>query len=139
MKNGKLVLFLSLLLILLIPSMAMCQEAAQAVITSAPGLFGKIGSWIQSNAIEVLVVFVSGIAAKHGWTQYIKAFANKGAVVTKQISELFADSSAFLSTLDNAIKDDGTIQGNSVQDVLSAGKTVIAEGKDVMITIKPKT
>ena len=136
MKNLRLMLFLVLGLTLLLPFHSQAQEVAQAV--ASPGLFQKVADWFQSNMIQTAVVILSTLLAKHGITQIIKNFAARGAVITKEVGELFAGSSTFLATLDGAIKDDGSIEQNSVQELIAAGKTVVAEGKDVVLSIKPK-
>ena len=133
MKNSRLVLFFAALLIAL-PTMATLTDPGAA----SPGIFQKIGDWLQGGAVGMAVVFLFGLMAKQGWSLLIKKIANKGAAITKEVGELFSDSSVFLATLDTAIKDDGTIEQNSVKELISAGKEVIAEGKDVIISIKPK-
>ena len=130
MKNLIRFLFFVSLLLLLLPFQSHAQEAS--------GLLTKIGNWFGSGITGLVVVFVGGILAKHGWTQIVKSIAAKGTVITKEIGELFTDSSKFLSVLDQSIADDGTIKQNSVQELINAGKEVIAEGKDVIISIKPK-
>lgn len=116
------------------------QAQAQEIVETGEktGLFSKIGGWIQGGAISLLVAFIGGIAAKHGWTIIAKKIAKKGAIITKEVGEFFADSSTFFTVLDSAIKDDGKIDQNSIKEVLAAGKEVLAEGKDVIISIKPK-
>ncbi|MBV5334408.1 MAG: hypothetical protein JZU49_01200 [Sulfuricurvum sp.] len=136
MKNFKWILFFAVILILISPFLSSAQTAIEA--SQQPGLFQKVGTWIQSNLIGVGTVFVFGIMAKEGWSLAIKSIANKGATITKEVGEFFTDSSVFLSTLDNAIKADGTIEQNSVKELLAAGKEVLAEGKDVIISIKPR-
>ena len=130
MKNLKLVLFCAALLMLLLPFQSHAQDAS--------GLLSKIGNWFGSGITGLVVVFVGGILAKHGWTQMLKSIAAKGSVITKEVGELFSDSSNFFSVLDQSINDDGTIKQNSVQELINAGKEVIAEGKDVIVSIKPK-
>ena len=130
MKNLKWVLFFVALLILLSPFQSQAQETS--------GLLSKIGNLFGSGITGLVVVFVGGILAKHGWTQIVKSIAAKGTVITKEVGELFADSSKFFGVLDQSINDDGTIKQNSVQELINAGKEVIAEGKDVIVSIKPK-
>lgn len=128
-----------LILLLMIPFIGFTQEIQ---VQTFAGLFGNIGSWVQdsfSGTLEkVIGGFIAGWLMKHGWTLAIKAFARKGAVVMKELGEFCGDSSTFLTVLDQAIKEDGSIKQNSVQEVLSAGKEVIGELKDVTISIKPK-
>lgn len=138
MKILKFLLFFGGTMILLLTFQNVMAQNADAV-QAAPSFFQKIGNWIQGNLMGMGVIFIGGILAKSGWTLIIKKIAAKGAVITKEVGEFFTDSSSFLTAVDGAIKDDGTIQQNSIAEVLSAGKQVIAEGKDVIISIKPKT
>lgn len=124
-----------LLALFLIPFAVQAQEAS--AVTSG-GFFAKVKDWIALNAIEYGVVFIGGILAKGGWTLLIKKIAKKGALVMKELGEFCGDSATFLIVLDQAIKEDGSIKQNSVQEVLSAGREVIGELKDVTISIKPK-
>ena len=135
MKNSHWTLFFAVLLILLLPFQTQAQEAIQA---ATPGLFQRIGSWIQTNLVGMSVVFVFGLLAKGGWTLMIKKIAHKGTVIMKEVGEFCTDSSEFLATLDTSIKEDGTIKQNSVSELIQAGRHVIAEGKDVIISIRPK-
>jgi hypothetical protein len=134
MKNSHLTLFFAVLLIHILPFHAEAQDALQ----SSPRLFHRIGDWLKSNALELGIAFIGGLIAKSGWTLTIKAFARKGAVITKEVGEFFTDSSTFLIAVNNAIKDDGSIEQNNIDDAIAAGKEVIAEGKDVIISIRPK-
>lgn len=136
MKNLKLILLFGGTLILLLTFQAKAQEILET--GQKTGLFSKIGGWIQGGAISLLVAFVGGIAAKHGWTIIAKKIAQKGAVITKEIGEFFVDTSTLLQTVDNAIKDDGTIEQNSIKEVLAAGKEVVIELKDMKAIFKPK-
>lgn len=135
MKNFHWTLFFAVLLILILPFHAEAQD----VLQSSPGLFHRVGDWIKSNAMEMGIAFIGGLMAKGGWTLIIKAFARKGAVITKEVGEFFTDSSTFLIAVNNAIRDDGSIEQNNIDDAISAGKEVIAEGKDVIISIRPRT
>ena len=136
MKNLKLVLFFGVGMILLLTFQAQAQEIVET--GQKTGLFSKIGGWIQGGAISLLVAFLGGIAAKHGWTIIAKKIAQKGAVITKEIGEFFGDTSTLLQTVDNAIKDDGTIEQNSIKEVLAVGKEVVIELKDMKAIFKPK-
>ncbi len=136
MKNLKLILLFGGTLILLLTFQVQAQEIVET--GQKTGLFSKIGGWIQGGAISLLVAFVGGIAAKHGWTIIAKKIAKKGAIITKEIGEFFGDTSTLLQTVDNAIKDDGTIEQNSIKEVLAAGKEVVIELKDMKAIFKPK-
>lgn len=136
MKNSIWLLFLGVILILLLPFQSQAQEAIQEAAKT--GLFTKIGEWFKNQATGIGFGLLMTYLGSKGYLAVIKKIANKGATITKEVGELFADSSIFLAKLDTAIKDDGTIQQNSVQELIAAGKDVIAEGKDVIISIKPK-
>jgi len=103
-----------------------------------PGLFQRIGNWFTGGVTSLVITFIAGIFAKKGWSQIIKSFAHKTAEVTKEVGELFTNISQFSAILDNSIKEDGTIEQNSVKELLNSGKSIVAEGKDVIISIKPK-
>lgn len=136
MKNLRWVLFFAGLLILLLPFQSQAQEVVQEAAKS--GFFSKIGDWLISQGQGFLGGLVFAYAAKQGWTLIIKKVASKGALITKELGELMSDSSVLLSAVDKSIKDDGSIDQNSVKEVLAAGKEVYVELKDVAISIKPK-
>lgn len=123
-----------LLILLALPLMSHAQEVAQV----SEGFFSKIGSWVKGNLMEMAVGFVGGILAKGGWTLLLKKIAKKTAEVSVQLGEFFGDLGVFAEKVDSAIKDDGTVIPNSVLEAIEAGKHVIVEGKDVIISIKPK-
>jgi regulator of protease activity HflC (stomatin/prohibitin superfamily) len=135
MKNFRWVLFFGVALILLLTFQVQAQEVAAATKT---GLMAKVWVWLLSQGQGVLTGFVIAFAVKKGWTLAIKHVANKGAMITKELGELMTDSSVFLSVIDKSIKDDGTVEENTVPEMIAAGKEVVAELKDVVISIKPK-
>lgn len=136
MKNLKLIGFLGVALILLLTFQGQAQEVVET--GAKTGLFSKIGDWIQGGAISLLIAFFGGIAAKHGWTIIAKKIAQKGTVVCKELGDFFGDTSNLLATVDKSIKDDGTIDQNSIKEVLAAGKEVIVELKDMKAVFSPK-
>lgn len=135
MKNLKLVFFFGVALILLLTFQSQAQEI---IHEQAPGLFERIWTWAQGGTLNLFVGFLVGFLVKGGYTALIKKAAQKGAVVTKELGDLFADSSTFFNSVDKAIKDDGSVDQSSIAGVIAAGKEVIAEGKDVIVSIKPK-
>jgi hypothetical protein len=135
MKNLRWVLFFAAM-ILVIPLMA--QVGVDAPPEIKTGLMAKVWTWFVSQGQGFLGGLVFAFAAKQGWTLIIKKVASKGALITKELGELMADSSVLLSAVDKSIKEDGSIDQNSVKEVLAAGKEVYVELKDVAISIKPK-
>lgn len=135
MRNLIRCLFSVAVLILLLPLLSHAQELSP--VTSG-GLFAKVKDWATGNMIEMLTAFVGGILAKGGWTLLIKRIARKGAAITKELGEFFTDTSGFMGAVDQAIREDGSIVSNSIPELIKEGKHLIVEGKDVIISIKPK-
>lgn len=109
-----------------------------STLQKVTGVFGDLWSNAKGGAINLVVGLVVGLFAKKGWTLVIKKIAQKGAIITKEIGETFIGGSNFFSVLDHSIKADGKLEENSMKELLKAGKEVIAEANDVIISIKPK-
>lgn len=140
MKNLRLVICLSVIaLLLLLPFQSLAQEASQGILG---GFFGKVGSWVNDTLSESLIKgiawFVGGWLSKHGWTFILKKIAQRSAVVFKELGEFSHEMEALSTKIDGAIRDDGSIVANSIGEVMAQGNRVILEGKDVIISIKPK-
>lgn len=136
MKNSKLVFFFVAGLILLLTFQAQAQEVVTQ--TAAPGLFGKIGTWLQSQAVWSVILFASGIASKNGWTKTIKAIAGRTTIVTRELSHVSLAVSNFSDLVDKSIEADGSVNQNSLKEAGAAMKTVVVETKEAWVTIKPK-
>jgi len=130
MKNLKLIFVLSLLIL---PIMVVAQDQVQTL-----GFFAKIKEWVQTNALEMLVVFLGGIGAKHGWTQIIKKYAAKGAVVCHLGEMALGTAEHFLNDVSNTVKEDGTIQQNSIKEVFESGKSLVTTVGDMKVIFQPK-
>lgn len=100
--------------------------------------FARIKDWAVDGGINIIIGMVLGLFAKNGVTKAIKAFSGKAAVILKETGETFIGGSNFFDVVNKAIKDDGTVEQNNIKDVIAAGKEVIAEANDVVISIKPK-
>ena len=136
MKNLKLVAFFGVALILLLTFQAQAQEVVET--STKTGFMSRVWVWVMDQGAGMIAGMAMAFAAKKGWTLFIKKVASKGALITKELGELMSDSSVLLSLVDKSIKDDGSIDQNSVKEVLAAGKEVYVELKDVAISIKPK-
>ena len=84
------------------------------------------------TAVAVVVGAIWGI-----W-KFVKKFAGKGAVIPKEIGEAFLATSSALSAADKAIKEDGSLDENSIAEVIKAGKAAKLEWHDVILEVKPK-
>jgi len=136
MKNSTRLLYFGVLVLLLLPLTLLAQEAtAQAGV----GFFSKIGGWVKDNLAVMFVTFMGGIFTQRGWTHKIKLTAHKGAIVLKDFGELLTHTGNVLQQVDDAIHDDDTIDAKGILDAVSQGKNIYVEGKEVIISIKPKT
>jgi len=146
MKNLILVTFLSLILTLSIQAFSQTsteQPATTEHVTTTPpvqslSFFGNIWDSIKTSGIWVVITFICGILSKNGVTKIVKAVAGKTTIVTHELSDVSMAVSNFSDLIDKAIKDDGSVDENSLKQAANAGKTVIAETKDAWVTIKPK-
>ena len=68
----------------------------------------------------------------------LKKLLSNGAEITKELGEAFLATSDVLKKANEAIKADGSLKENSVQELINAGKTAKLEWEDVVLTIKPK-
>jgi len=115
------------------------DEQVNVQPVEAKGFFGRIFDKLKGNSIELLLTFITGIFAKHGWTQAIKKFASRATVITKELSELLSATSNGLKTIDDNIKTDGRLKENSLEEILEAKKKLVVELNDVILSIKPKS
>jgi hypothetical protein len=105
------------------------------------GFFARIFNGAKQKATDgimnIIFGIIAGIGMKHGWTLMLKKIANKGKLILKEGGELLSSGSNFLDALDNHIRDDGSLAENTLKEMIEAGKPVIAEGKDFIISVKP--
>ena len=94
---------------------------------------------------KIILGMVVFVGASWGIWKGIKKYltkgadiAEKGAEIAKEISEaLFATSDA-LKSANKVIKEDGTIEENSIKEAIEAGKKVKIEFEDVIAEFKKK-
>lgn len=133
MKNSKLI-FLLVGILLILPACLIAQDQ----LPQAPGLFQKIGDWIKSNALEMGIVMAGTLGAKYGITQFLKKLARKGVGLFHSIETTASSLEELCQSVDNAIKEDGTIEQNSLKDVIASGKAVKTSVGDMIVEFKPK-
>lgn len=102
------------------------------------GFFDRLMGKVKEGAVSIGIGLIVGLFAKKGWTLAIKKISGKASIVTKEIGEMFIGGSNFFNVLDKSIKSDGKLEENSIKELLAAGKVVVAEASDVIISIKPK-
>lgn len=137
MKNLKLFLCFVVGLILLLTFQSQAQEVVTQ--TAEPGIFGKIGAWLQSQVVWSVILFASGVASKNGWTKIIKAIAGRTTIVTRELSHVSLAVSNFSDLVDKSIENDGSVKQNSLKEARDAMKTVVVEFKEGWVTVKPKS
>jgi len=142
MKSLIFLLFLSLTLLGSVSaqqSMPVPDQTEQVTQTQTKqSFFEKVKDKVKDGAINIGIGLIVGLFAKNGWTLLIKKIAGKASVITKEIGETFIGGSNFFRVLEHSIRSDGKLEENSIKEVLAAGKEVIAEANDVIISIKPK-
>jgi len=152
MKNLIWILFLGVLLNLTSSCHAIAQIAPQEDYASTlqqeppkQTFLQTIGDKVNNllgnakdSGVNLIIGLIVGMFAKQGWTLAIKKIANRGGVIMKEIGETFIGGSNFFNVLDKSIRADGKLEENSIKELLKAGKEVIAEANDVIISIKPK-
>lgn len=135
MKNLKLVLCFVAGLILLLTFQSQAQEVVETVTKS--GLFAQIGDWIKGNIFSLSIGFGVGLIPA-AIRLSVKAIARKGAVFFTELSHLAGDTATLCDTVDKAIKEDASIDQNSIKEVIAAGKEVVVELKDMKAVFTPK-
>lgn len=137
MKNLKWTLFFAVILILVLPFQSQAQEVVDQVATG--GLFSKIGTFLNTKiAAFIAGSVISLMGIKPTKLLWVKVFAKKAQSVTKELGEAFLETSDAFGHLEQSIKEDSTIDQNSFAELIAARKPLIAQWKDVVISIKPK-
>ena len=136
MKNLRWVFFFAAAFLLMLPFLSSAQTAD--AVQTAPGLFAKISTWVQSQAMGVFLTFVCGFLAKGGYTAIIKKVAAKGTVFFTELSHFSGDAAALCDVVDKSIKADNTVEQDSIKEVLAAGKQVVVATKDMTAVFTPK-
>lgn len=132
MKTLILVLFLSTILSVTASAQTFDSEPEKQSFISS------IIDKVKEGAVSIGIGLVIGLFAKNGWTLLIKKMAGKASAITKEIGETFIGGSNFFKVLEKSIKNDGNLEENSIKEILAAGKEVVAEANDVIISIRPK-
>lgn len=136
MKNLKLIICFVAGLTLLLTFQGQAQEVVQEATKT--GLFSKIGDWLTSGVFGIVVTFACGFLAKGGYTAIIKKIAAKGTVFFTELSHFSGDTAKLCDIVDKSIKDDNSIDQNSIKEVIAAGKEVVVEMKDMKAVFTPK-
>lgn len=111
--------------------------------TPAPekkSLWKRLKSAVKGNLLEfVFATFIAGMFTSRGWSLILKRFAGKGKFIMKEVGEFAEEGQNWFGVLESKIADDGRFKENTIKDLISAGKPVLAEFKDVVVSIKPKS
>lgn len=125
---------LAFALVMMLPGMLIAQSGAAETV----GLFGKVMNYLDNKGLELIIGFVSGLGVVKTWLMFAKKYLPSAGDIFQEIGEVFIGGSNFFRQLDASIKADGKIDQDNLKEAIAAGKTVIAEAKDVIITITPK-
>lgn len=97
-----------------------------------------ISGWLAGTGSIGVVGIIVTVLRKKGYIKSVKFWSKKLSNITHEIGEAFLETSDVFAKMDEAIKDNGHLKENCVNDVIAEGKEAIAEWKDVIISIKPK-
>jgi len=115
---------------------------ADQILTDQPvqkvSFFKKIINSIKKDGLSILIGLIGGIFAKNGITKYIKKIAGITTIVTKELSDVSLSVHNFSELVDKSIKEDGSVDQNSIKEAFQAGKEVVVEFKEGIATLKPK-
>ena len=110
------------------------ELAANQILTAPPvekvSFFKKLWNGAKSRGIDILIGLITMFFAKNPILKVIKNIAGKGAIVTEVSSDILAKAHVFLEDVDQSIKDDGSVDQNSLKQAIEAGKTVSVATKE---------
>lgn len=101
-------------------------------------IFTDIGAWMKGLGVVAIISAIWFFIRKNGLALIIDKYSKKGTILFRETGEMFFSLSKFSQKVDDAIKDDGSLIENNVNEVINAGKKVVAETEDVVMIIKPK-
>lgn len=159
MRNLLLILFFALTLSLTSSYQTQAQTEPQTVVqetsqtitdqanhSEAPKLtfFEKIGKTVSDTwgkAKEGSLWWIIGIAcgflSKNGAMKFINMVAGKTTIYTEVGINVLSSVHNFSELVDKSIKDDYTVDQNSLKEAWDAGKTVVVKLKEGTATLKP--
>ena len=101
-------------------------------------IFTDVADWVKGIGIIGIISGIWFFVRKNGLATIIDKFSKKGTILFRETGEMFYSLSSFSQKVDDAIKDNGKLVENNVNEAIAAGKKVVAETKDVVMIIKPK-
>jgi len=102
------------------------------------GFFNKLINSAKESGLAVLIGLISGMLAKNGITKQIKKIAGITTIFTKELSDVSLSVHNFSELVDKSIKEDGSVDQNSIKEAFAAGKQVVVEFKEGIATLTPK-
>jgi len=132
MKNLKWLFFFAAMILVLSLS---AQEVSPAI---SGGFFAKVKDWFGQELLLTVIGVIGGILGNKGYNRKLKMIARKGSIYLKGLGHLFTDAGEALIVADNSIRDDDSIDANGILDAINKGKNVYIEGKEFVVSVKPK-
>lgn len=125
-----------------VPTTVKTELNADQILTAPPvekvGFFKKLIDGIKGSGLTILISIICGILSKNGITKIIKSIAGKTAIATEVGVNVLESVHNLADLVDKSIKDDNTVDQNTLQEAITAGKAVVTTFKDAIVTIKPK-
>lgn len=97
----------------------------------------QIWDLVQNPVVLTPLVGVIGALIGVKIPLVIDKIAKKGKVVSVEAAESLSALGDVFGAIDKMINDDGSINENSISDVIASGKEASAQFKDVIVSIKP--
>jgi hypothetical protein len=113
-------------------------DAQEVSAATSGGFFAKVKDWFGQELWLTVIGIVGGILGNKGYNRKLKMVARKGSIYLKGLGHLFTDAGEALSVADNSIRDDDSIDAKGVLDAIKKGKNVYIEGKEFIVSVKPK-
>lgn len=114
------------------------EAPAEVVNKPESGFFARLINRATTGGLSIGIAFVFGLFVSKSWSIIIKKVAGRASVVLKEGSEVLLAGSRLTTAINQAIKDNGKLEENSIPEVWASGKEVVAEFDDFVVSLKPK-
>jgi len=101
-------------------------------------ILADVKTWVSGISLLGVISVAWLFIRKKGWALIIDKYSKKGTIIFKEVGEFFFSLSDLSKKIDQSIKDNGSLNENSLKEAITAGKVVRAELDDVIIVIRPK-
>lgn len=97
-----------------------------------------ITGWLAGTGSIGVVGIIVTILRKRGYIMSVKFWSKRLEVITHNLGKALLETSDVFGEMNKAVKENGRLRANSVEQLIAEGEEAILAWKDVIITIKPK-